>query len=281
MWQICHILPRSRALLSATNSFDCYKIRGWIRKAIFRNLEKRQGWFRNTLRQLVEQESPSEDALAVNAAVDLVVSLVREQKARVKRYKQSKFGDLLELRFGPRHSMRKPILLLGHLDTVWPMGTLRNMSWREADGRYWGPGVLDMKAGVVMALTALSVLREMKLARPVTLLLNSDEEVGSPISRTITERLAMESSAVLVLEPAQGLAYKTARKGVGQLSCGELGCRSSHERVDSKRGLRDPRTCETDSNHLELHGFGAQVDGKLWCDRRWNAVERGRFAGPR
>ena len=67
------------------------------------------------------------------------------------------FGDVVELRFGPVRSDRKPLLLLGHLDTVWPIGTLKEMPWREEKGRYWGPGVLDMKAGVVMALAAVSV----------------------------------------------------------------------------------------------------------------------------
>jgi glutamate carboxypeptidase len=92
-----------------------------------------------------------------------------------------------------------------------------------------------MKAGVVMALAALSTLREMKLARPATLLLNSDEEVGSPISRTITERLALESAAVLVLEPAQGLAYKTARKGVGHYHVEVAGV-AAHSGVDFEKG---------------------------------------------
>ena len=111
--------------------------------------------------------------------------------------------------------MRKPILLLGHLDTVWPLGTLGTMPWRKRDGRFYGPGVLDMKSGVAMALAAIRALAQLGVSRPITLLLNSDEEVGSPASRPITERLALASSAVLVLEPAQGLACKTARKGVG------------------------------------------------------------------
>jgi glutamate carboxypeptidase len=159
----------------------------------------------------------------------------REQGARIKRHKQREFGDVLELHFVPSRSKQKPVLLLGHLDTVWPIGTLKKMPWREADGRYWGPGVLDMKAGVVMALAAISALREMKSARPVTLLLNSDEEVGSPISRAITERLALESAAVLVLEPAQGLAYKTARKGVGHYHVEVTGI-GAHSGVDFERG---------------------------------------------
>src|ERR1700688_3738501 len=162
--------------------------------SIFRNIEKKAGWMRNTLQELVRQESPSEDRQAVNTAMALAEHWAREQGARIKRHKQREFGDVLEIRFGPSRLKQKPVLLLGHLDTVWPLGTLQKMPWREADGRYWGPGVLDMKAGVVMALTALNTLREMNSLRPATLLLNSDEEVGSPISRAITERLALESA---------------------------------------------------------------------------------------
>jgi glutamate carboxypeptidase len=159
----------------------------------------------------------------------------KEQGARIKRHKQLEFGDVLELRFGPAQSKQKPVLLLGHLDTVWPIETLKKMPWRKANGRFWGPGALDMKAGVVMALAALDTLREMNVSLPVTLLLNSDEEVGSPISRPITERLALESSAVLVLEPAQGLAYKTARKGVGQYHVEVTGV-GAHSGVDFEKG---------------------------------------------
>jgi glutamate carboxypeptidase len=204
-------------------------------KAILRQVEKKSGWVRDTLHQLVQQESPSEDRQAVNAAMTLAEHWAREQGARTKRHKQREFGDVLELRFGPSRSKQKPVLLLGHLDTVWPIGTLKKMPWREADGRYWGPGVLDMKAGVVMALAALSTLREMKLSRPVTLLINSDEEVGSPISRPITEKLALESAAVMVLEPAQGLAYKTARKGVGNYHVEVTGI-GAHSGVDFEKG---------------------------------------------
>jgi glutamate carboxypeptidase len=204
-------------------------------RTIRRQVEKKSGWIRDTLHQLVQQESPSEDRQAVNAAVALAEHWAREQGARTKRHKQREFGDVLELRFGPSRSNQKPVLLLGHLDTVWPIGTLKKMPWRDADGRYWGPGVLDMKAGVVMALAALRTLREMESSRPVTLLLNSDEEVGSPTSRAITERLALESAAVLVLEPAQGLAYKTARKGVGNYHVEVTGV-GAHSGVDFEKG---------------------------------------------
>lgn len=203
--------------------------------AVYRHVEKQEAWIRSKLEKLVKQESPSEDRQAVNAAMALTASWAHELGARVKHHKQTQFGDVLELRFAPSRTTQKPVLLLGHLDTVWPLGTLVQMPWRVAQGRYWGPGVLDMKAGVIMALAALTTLRELKLERPVTLLLNSDEEVGSTVSRAITERLALESAAVLVLEPAQGLAYKTARKGVGQYRVEVTGV-GAHSGVDFERG---------------------------------------------
>jgi glutamate carboxypeptidase len=204
-------------------------------KTVFSATETRREWIRSSLQELVLQESPSEDRASVNAATAIVERLARGLGGRVRRNKQKEFGDVVELRFGPARSARKPILLLGHLDTVWPIGTLKEMPWREEKGRYWGPGVLDMKAGVVMALAAVSVLKELKLARPVTLLLNSEEEVGSPVSRAITERLARESVAVFVLEPAQGLAYKTARKGVGHYNVHVTGI-GAHAGVDFEKG---------------------------------------------
>ncbi|GGG67590.1 M20 family metallopeptidase [Edaphobacter dinghuensis] len=204
-------------------------------KAVLVCAEARSEWICTSLRDLVRQESPSEDPAAVNAAVSLVEAHARALGGRIKRHRQKKFGDVLELRFGPTRSPRKPLLLLGHLDTVWPMGTLKSMPWREAGGRLYGPGVLDMKAGVIMALAAVDILRELKLSRPVILLLNSDEEVGSDVSRPITEKLARECSAVFVLEPAQGLAYKTARKGVGQYNVQVTGV-AAHSGVDFERG---------------------------------------------
>jgi glutamate carboxypeptidase len=180
-----------------------------------RVISAREEQLKGRLRELVEVESPSEDKAAVDRAGALVAGWAEGMGGKVRRHRQKAFGDVLELRFGPVRSKRGRVLLLGHLDTVWPMGTLGKMPWREAEGKLWGPGVLDMKAGVVMALEAVAALRELDAERPVTLLLVSEEEVGSPVSRAITEKVAAECAAVLVLEPAQGLAYKTARKGVG------------------------------------------------------------------
>lgn len=203
-------------------------------QAILDAVEAQSTWMHTTLRALVEQESPSEDRQSVNAAVTLVEELACSLGFSAKRHQHKDFGDVLELSLTP-HSRQKPVLLLGHLDTVWALGTLKTMPWREEKGRYWGPGVLDMKAGVTMALAAVSVLRKLKQERNVTLLLNSDEEIGSTFSRPITERLAKKSEAVFVLEPAQGLAYKTSRKGVGYYDVEVAGV-AAHSGVDFERG---------------------------------------------
>ncbi|WP_236656855.1 M20 family metallopeptidase [Acidisarcina polymorpha] len=172
------------------------------------------------LRRLVEQESPSNDKASVDRCMQIAALACQALDGSVKWHRQRHFANLLEARFGFGSQTRtlKPVLLLGHLDTVWPLGCLQSMPCRQAGGRIYGPGVLDMKAGVAMALSALAILREHNFfARPVILLLNSDEEVGSPVSRSTTESIAARCEAVFVLEPAQGLggAYKTSRKGVG------------------------------------------------------------------
>jgi glutamate carboxypeptidase len=185
------------------------------------------------LKQLVETESPSNDKAAVDRIGEVLLSIV--PALGLKRHRSRTFGDVLELRFTPKRSKRSRVLLLGHLDTVWPIGTLKTMPWREDDGKLYGPGVLDMKSGVVMALEALAALDALGMQRPVTLLLNSDEEIGSPFSRAITEKIARQCSAVFVLEPAQGLAYKTARKGIGHYTLRVAGV-AAHAGVDFQQG---------------------------------------------
>ncbi len=224
-------------------------------KVLRQAVETQAEWMVRALRALVETESPSDDKAAVNAAVRLTAGFAEACGGRFKLHKQKHFGDVLEVRFGPVSRSRKPVLLLGHLDTVWPLGTLKTMPWRERDGRYFGPGVLDMKSGVAMALAAVRALEQLGSLRPVTLLLNSDEEVGSPVSRPITERLALASSAVLVLEPAQGLACKTARKGVGDYHLHVTGV-AAHSGVDFEHGhsaiLELARLLETVAGFTDL-----------------------------
>jgi glutamate carboxypeptidase len=197
-----------------------------------------------SIEQLAKIESPSDDKAAVNQAVELVESWGAAMGARTKRHKNLKmgtrnFGDILELRFAPRsRKTAKPVLVLGHLDTVWILGTLKSMPVVRKNGRIYGPGVYDMKAGVAMALSALRVLIQTELlTQPITLLLVSDEEVGSPVSRPITEKLALQSSAVYVLEPAQAPhgAYKTSRKGIADYRLEVRGV-AAHSGVDFTAG---------------------------------------------
>ena len=199
---------------------------------------RRQPQMLKLIAQLVGLESPTEEWVAVNRCVTLVEGWIKASGGKSRRSKQSSAGDLLIGRFGPPRSGVKPLLLLGHLDTVWPLGTLKKMPFRVGEGRAWGPGVLDMKAGVVMALSALRILLEARqLTRPVMLLLNSDEETGSQYSRALTESLASKCGAVFVLEPAQGIpgAYKTARKGVANYRLQVHGV-PAHSGVDFGRG---------------------------------------------
>jgi glutamate carboxypeptidase len=213
-----------------------------LRKALAATAPKWQ----ERLQELVSLESPTEGAAAVNRAMDLTASWASVMGARIERHPQTGYGDVMELWFG--ESSAKPLMLLGHLDTVWPAGTLPGMPWRQAadpEGRMrlWGPGVLDMKAGVIMALAAIeAAIATGGLPRPVVLLLNPDEETGSEVSRAHTERIARDAESVFVMEPAQGLpdspdraAYKTARKGVGEYRLDVSGV-ASHSGVDFQRG---------------------------------------------
>jgi glutamate carboxypeptidase len=207
-------------------------------RALLAGARRKQSALLHLAQQLVAAESPSDGKAAVDVCVALVAAHAKALGGRVKLHRQRAFGDLLEARFGPkfRGGLKQPVLLLGHLDTVWPLGTLKTMPCRLSGGRLSGPGTLDMKAGVAMALTALEMLVETgSLEQEIVLLLNSDEEVGSPVSRPITERLAAECGAVYVMEPAQGLACKTARKGTGDWRIDIAGV-AAHTGVDFEKG---------------------------------------------
>jgi glutamate carboxypeptidase len=221
--------------------------------------QRRRSSLIDLTRQFVHAESPSDSKTAVDACVGLAAAKAKQIGGRIKIHRQRQFGDVLEARFGPRKQnaeAARPILLLGHLDTVWPLGTLQSMPFRESAGQLWGPGTLDMKAGVAMALTALELLIETQsLWREVVMLLSSDEEIGSPVSRLITEQVAKSCASVYVLEPAQGLAYKTARKGTGNWRIEVHGV-AAHAGVDFEKGasaIRElARTVERVSGWTDL-----------------------------
>ncbi len=226
-------------------------------RALLAGARRKQPAMIRLIRQLVRLESPSGEKSAVDACVALAASHARGLGGSVHLHRQSGFGDVLEARFGPKTKSTKPTLLLGHLDTVWPLGTIKTMPCRVGQGRLWGPGVLDMKAGVAMAFTVIEMLSEASLLNyEIVLLLTGDEEIGSPASRTLIERLVAECAAVYVLEPAQGLAYKTARKGTGIWRIDVTGV-AAHAGVDFKKGanaIRElARVVETVSGWTDLH----------------------------
>lgn len=192
-------------------------------------------------REFVDCESPSDDRDSVNLFVELMAERV-SGIANVRTFPGGKFGEHLRCEFVlPASKSREPkhILALGHSDTVWDLGTLRTMPFREAKGCLWGPGVLDMKAGMVFFIFAMQALRDLDIpvSRKVILQVNSDEEVGSESSRALTEEGAKNAAAVLVLEPGTGLKgkLKTARKGVGDYTITVRG-RASHAGVDFTAG---------------------------------------------
>ncbi len=203
-----------------------------------RSLEAEQDAMVRTIREFVEIESPSDDKPALDRMGRFLAERFAAFGGRPRVHPAVKAGDNLQIDF-PGRERGKPILLLGHFDTVYPLGTLANMPCRETDGRLYGPGTLDMKSGIALMLYALEALQSWHsgLPRPVTVFLVSDEEVGSESSRPITEALAKESAAVLVLEPAAGIrgAVKTARKGVGDYTLTVNGV-AAHAGLDPGKG---------------------------------------------
>lgn len=199
--------------------------------------ERDLAWLIGFITALVEAESPSTDRPALEACAAVLAGRLAETGASVERVPAGPAAaDHVLARWpgaGPK------ILLLGHFDTVWPMGQLVRMPLREQDGRLFGPGVLDMKAGLgigALAMRALVTTLPADARPQVRLLATTDEEVGSGTSRAAIERLALDSAAVLVLEPALANGgVKTARKGVGEFEVVVEGV-SAHAGVDPGAG---------------------------------------------
>ncbi|HKT88824.1 MAG TPA: M20 family metallopeptidase [Candidatus Sulfotelmatobacter sp.] len=191
-----------------------------------------------TVREFVEIESPSDNKQAGDRMGAVLAGRFESLGGRAKIHRTEDYADNLQIDF-PGREGSKPVLLLGHFDTVYPLGTLSNMPCRIVDGSLHGPGVLDMKSGIALMMSAIEALKSWHgiLPRPVTVFLVSDEEVGSSSSRKITEDLARQSAGVLVLEPAAGLrgAVKTARKGVGEYKLTVQGV-AAHAGLDPGKG---------------------------------------------
>jgi glutamate carboxypeptidase len=232
-------------------------------KEILRRLKPRLSKMLAMLRQFVEAESPSLEKAAADRCCGLIAAAWRNQGVRVERLAQKHRGDHLRISYGPGNT--RPggqLLVLGHYDTVYTSGTLGKMPFRISRGKAYGPGIFDMKAGIVQALFALQALQEAntELRKRLVFLWTSDEEIGSESSRKLLEAEARRSDAVFVLEPSFGPRglLKTARKGVGTAELTVHG-RASHAGLAPQEGIN------------AIHELALQ----LARIEKWNDLRRG------
>lgn len=186
-------------------------------------------------RQMVQIESPSTDKAAVDRLGEIVVDQCRALGANVTAETRQTAGNHLVARWGESSGY---ILALCHLDTVWECGTLARRPFHQEGDRLYGPGVLDMKAGIAMLLTVLKALKRVgrQPCLPLTILFTSDEEIGSFTSRSLIEDLGRHARLVLCLEPTRpDGSVKTWRKGTGQIVIEVKGV-AAHAGVDHEKG---------------------------------------------
>ena len=193
-------------------------------------------WLLELIETLVSIESPSDDRAAVNRCGAELAARLEAMGGHITRVPSARAGDHLRAGFG---SGPRQILLLGHFDTVWPVGQLTRMPLKREGGRLYGPGVFDMKAGIGLAMLATRALLDRGALEGcgVAMLWTTDEEIGSTTSRALIEAEATKSDAVLVFEPSlPGGALKTSRKGVGQFEMIARGV-SAHAGLDPGKGV--------------------------------------------
>lgn len=201
----------------------------------------RQEAILSAIRALVEHESKSRAEGPLNELADFVAAQLRDLGGGVELIAEPGYGTHLRARFDFGHDTREPhLLVIGHLDTVWPLGTLARLPFRiTPEGHAHGPGIFDMKSGIAILLEAIRTIRQQELAtkRPLTVLLTCDEEIGSKTSRPLVEEEALNAAAALVLEPpVTGGIVKTGRKGIGTFTIRALG-RAAHAGLDPAKGV--------------------------------------------
>jgi len=226
-------------------------------------LRKRLPQMLETLRELTVLESPSLDKKPADRCCEFLAEKWLRHGTIAQIIRQKHRGDHLRVVWQPTEGRAKSqLLVLGHYDTVYPTGTLTKMPFRVSAGKAYGPGIFDMKAGIVQALFALESIRESQapLHKRLVFLWTSDEEIGSESSRKLIEAEAQRSDAVFVLEPSFGPRglLKTSRKGVGEAELIVHG-RSSHAGLAPEKGIN------------AVHELAAQIT-RL---EKWNDLRRG------
>lgn len=208
---------------------------------LFNHFKARQQAILDSIRLLVERETTSREETRLNEIVGFVAAQLRDLGGEIELTPQPGYGTHLRARFDFGHDLTAPqILVIGHLDTVWPVGTLERMPFRVTpEGAAHGPGIFDMKSGIVLAIECLNAIKTLGLQtkRPVTLLLTCDEEIGSKTSRPLVEEEAKRAAAALVLEPPiTGGVVKTGRKGIGVFNIHAIG-KAAHAGLDPRKGI--------------------------------------------
>jgi glutamate carboxypeptidase len=232
-------------------------------KDFLRHLKPRLPDMLSTLRHFVTTESPSLEKAAADRCCELIASAWHKRGARVERIAQKNRGDHLRVTWWPNKSRPSgQLLVLGHYDTVYSTGTLAKMPFRISAGKAYGPGIFDMKAGIVQALFALEALQQSNtpLRKRLVFLWTSDEEIGSDSSRKLLEAEARRSDAVFVLEPSFGPRglIKTARKGIGEAEIIVHG-RASHAGLAPQEGVNSIHELALQIQHIQ----------------KWNDLRRG------
>ena len=231
-------------------------------KSLLKSLVPRLPEMLATLEQFVRTESPSTEKAAADTCAEVIAAEWGKRNVHVERFEQKHRGAHLRITYAAGAKSRGQLLVLGHYDTVYATGTLARMPFRIAKGKVYGPGVFDMKAGVVQALFALDAIQRCgaALQKKIVFLWTSDEEIGSDSSRKVIESEAKRSDAVFVLEPALGPKglLKTARKGVGEAELTVHG-RASHAGLAPEKGVN------------AIHELALQIARV----KRWNDIPRG------
>ena len=192
-----------------------------------------------TIGQLVTHETPSLDKPRLDVFADLLAARLAAAGATVEIIEQAERGNHVRARIIHGNDTEKPVLVLCHYDTVWPVGALATHPFRVEEGKAYGPGIFDMQSSLALVEYALRAVRDLDIAlpRPVTVLITSDEEIGSGASRALIEAEALHSAYVLVMEsPLPGGVIKTARKGTGTFTVETIG-RAAHAGVDPYKGV--------------------------------------------
>ncbi len=224
-----------------------------MRTDLLAHFRERKETMLEFLTELVERESFTREKPHVDRLIDFLAAKLGEFGAdAIQRIPQEEVGDFLLATWNPK-ATDQPYLFLAHIDTVHPIGSLDTMPVRREEGRCYGPGSLDMKAGLVIALEAIQslCLREQMPERPIQLLITTDEEIGSPFSEALIKDLAAHCALVLVMEPAtkEG-AIKTWRKGSGKYELVIQG-RAAHAGIAPQEGIN--AIIEFAQQALEIH----------------------------